>query len=121
MPLHRPRASLPRPALPRRTPARRRSLETESADEVAAEWVARWNAGDYAGMYALTSGTVRRTIPLEEFASRYQGIVDRAELHSVQAEITGAAGDTPRVPFRVTIRIGHRRGVQRGEHPAAGA
>ena len=46
-------------------------------------------------MYALTSGTVRRTIPLEEFVSRYQGIVDRAELQSVRAEITGAAGDTP--------------------------
>jgi penicillin-binding protein 2 len=79
---------------------------TGSADEVAAEWVARWNAGDYAGMYALASGTVRRTIPLEEFASRYQGIVDRAELHSMQAEITGAAGDTPRVPFRVRFESG---------------
>jgi penicillin-binding protein 2 len=81
-------------------------VETRSADEVAADWVARWNAGDYAGMYALTSGTVRRTIPLEEFASRYQGIVDRAELHSVRAEITGAAGDTPRVSFRVTFESG---------------
>ena len=49
---------------------------------------------------------MRRTIPLEEFASRYQGIVDRAELHSVRAEITGAAGDTPRVPFRVTFESG---------------
>jgi penicillin-binding protein 2 len=79
---------------------------TESADDVAAEWVARWNVGDYAGMYALTSGTVRRTIPLEEFTSRYQGIVDRAELHSVRAEITGAAGDTSRVPFRVSFESG---------------
>jgi len=77
--------------------------DAKSADDVAAEWVARWNAGDYAGMYALTSGTVRRTIPPEEFASRYQGIVDRAKLHSVRAEITGAAGDTTRVPFRVTF------------------
>src|SRR3954468_10354323 len=58
---------------------------TESADEVAADWVARWNDGDYAGMYALTSGTVRRTIPLEEFVSRYQGIVDRAALRPVRA------------------------------------
>jgi penicillin-binding protein 2 len=79
---------------------------TESADAVAAEWVARWNDGDFAGMYALTSGTVRRTIPLEEFANRYQGIVDRAELQSVRAEITGAAEDTTRVPFRVTFESG---------------
>ena len=80
--------------------------ETESADEVAAAWVARWNAGDYAGMYALASGTVRRTISLEEFTSRYQGIVDRAELRSVRAEITGTAGATPRVPFRVSFESG---------------
>lgn len=79
---------------------------TETADKVAAEWVARWNDGDYAGMYALTSGTVQRTIALEEFVSRYQGIVDRAELQSVRAEITGAAADTPRVPFRVRFESG---------------
>lgn len=79
---------------------------TESADAVAAGWVAHWNDGDYAGMYALTSGTVQRTIPLEEFVSRYQGIVDRAELSSVRAEITGAAGGAPRVPFRVRFESG---------------
>src|SRR3954467_3667358 len=81
-------------------------VATESADEVAADWVARWNDGDYAGMYALTSGTVRRTIPLEEFVSRYQGIVDRAELQPVRAEITGTAADTSRVPFRATFESG---------------
>jgi penicillin-binding protein 2 len=81
-------------------------VETASADEVAADWVARWNAGDYAGMYALTSGTVRRTISLDEFANRYQGIVDRAELQPVRAEITGSAEDTTRVPFRVTFESG---------------
>jgi penicillin-binding protein 2 len=80
--------------------------ETESADKVAAAWVARWNAGDYAGMYALASGTVRRTISLEEFTSRYQGIVDRAELRLVRAEITGSAGATPPVPFRVSFESG---------------
>ncbi|MDF3042107.1 MAG: penicillin-binding protein 2 [Thermomicrobiales bacterium] len=80
--------------------------QAQSADEVAVEWVARWNAGDYAGMYALTSGTVRRTISPEEFSSRYQGIVERAELHSVRAEISSAAAATPRVPFRVTFESG---------------
>ena len=78
---------------------------TESAGDVAAEWVARWNDGDYAAMYALTSGTVQRTIPLAEFVSRYEGIADRAELNSVRAEITGAA-DTSRVPFRVRFESG---------------
>ncbi|HLL49746.1 MAG TPA: NTF2-like N-terminal transpeptidase domain-containing protein, partial [Thermomicrobiales bacterium] len=77
-----------------------------SADEVAGEWITRWNARDYAAMYALTSGTVRRTLPLEEFTGRYQGIDDRAELHAIRAEITGEAGDMPRVPFRVTFESG---------------
>ena len=77
-----------------------------SADEVAADWLALWTARDYAAMYALTSGTVRRTLPLEEFTGRYQGIDDRAELQAVRGEITGEAGDTSRVPFRVTFESG---------------
>jgi penicillin-binding protein 2 len=72
-----------------------------AADEVAAQWVARWNAGDYAGMYELASGTVRRALPLEEFAGRYQGIVDRAQLSTVRTEVMGDVGDTPRVPIKV--------------------
>lgn len=74
-----------------------------SADEVAAAWVSRWNAGDYAGLYQLTSGTVRRAISEAEFTGRYQGIAERAELRSTQAEVTGAAGETRRVPFAVTF------------------
>ncbi|MGH2618509.1 MAG: penicillin-binding transpeptidase domain-containing protein, partial [Thermomicrobiales bacterium] len=77
-----------------------------SADEVAAQWVALWNAGDYAGLYNLTSGTVRRAMPLDEFAARYQGIVDRAQLSSVRAEVTGEAGDTRRVPIQVAFESG---------------
>ena len=87
--------SSPTPDLPDFTP-----------DDVAAQWVARWNAGDYAGMYELASGTVRRSLPLEEFAGRYQGIADRAQLNSVQAEVTGEAGDSRRVPIRVAFESG---------------
>ena len=74
-----------------------------TADEVAAQWVALWNRGDYAGMYALASGTVRRAMPLEEFTGRYQGIVDRAQLSAVQAEVTGEAGDSRQVPIRAAF------------------
>jgi penicillin-binding protein 2 len=77
-----------------------------SADEVAAAWVARWNADDYAGMYDLASGTVRRALPREEFTARYEGIVERAELLSVKAEVTGAVGDTRRAPIRVMFDSG---------------
>jgi penicillin-binding protein 2 len=77
-----------------------------TADEVAVQWVTLWNAGDYAGMYDLASGTVRRALPLEEFAGRYQGIVDRAQLSSVRAEVTGEAGNSRRVPIRVTFESG---------------
>ncbi len=72
-----------------------------TADEVALRWVELWNADDYAGMYDLASGTVRRALPLEEFAGRYQGIVDRAQLSSVRAEVAGDAGNSRRVPIRV--------------------
>ena len=77
-----------------------------TADEVAAEWVRRWNAADYAGMYELTSGTVRRAITRQEFVDRYQAIADRARLRSVVAEVTGTAADTRRVPVHVTFDSG---------------
>jgi penicillin-binding protein 2 len=77
-----------------------------SADEVAAEWVARWNAADYGAMYDLTSGTVQRAISRQEFIDRYQGIADRARLHAVSAEVTGSAADTQRAPIRVTFDSG---------------
>ncbi|HET6346431.1 MAG TPA: NTF2-like N-terminal transpeptidase domain-containing protein, partial [Myxococcota bacterium] len=85
----------PAPAMPDMAP-----------DEVAAQWVARWNAGDYAGMYDLASGTVRRALPLEEFVGRYQGIADRAQLSTVRAEVTGDVGDTRRVPIQVAFESG---------------
>ena len=47
-----------------------------TAAEVAAAWVERWNAGDYAGLYDLTSGTVQRSISRDDFVARYQGIVN---------------------------------------------
>jgi penicillin-binding protein 2 len=77
-----------------------------TADEVAVQWVARWNAGDYAGMYDLASGTVRRAMPREEFVGRYQGIVDRAQLNAVQAEVTGDVGDTRQAPIKVDFESG---------------
>jgi penicillin-binding protein 2 len=77
-----------------------------TADDLAQEWVKRWNAGDYSGMYDLTSGTVRRSITREAFTGRYQGIADRAELLSVKAEVTGTAGDSLRVPITVTFDSG---------------
>jgi penicillin-binding protein 2 len=77
-----------------------------TADEVAAAWVARWNAGDYDGMYDLTTGTVRRTISREEFTGRYQGIADRINLRAVTAELTGTAGDSRRAPVAVTFDSG---------------
>ncbi len=81
-------------------------LSNLTADDVAAQWVALWNAGNYAGMYDLASGTVRRALPLEEFVGRYQGIVDRAQLNAVQAEVTGEAGDSRQIPIRVAFDSG---------------
>jgi penicillin-binding protein 2 len=74
-----------------------------TADDVAQAWIARWNAGDFSGMFDLTSGTVHRTITRDDFTSRYQGIVDRAELRTVKAEVTAPAGTGRRVPITVAF------------------
>jgi penicillin-binding protein 2 len=73
--------------------------------EVAAAWVERWSAGDYAGLYQLTSGTVQRAIPLEDFVARYQGIAERAELTGVRAELAGEIANR-RAPLTVTFDSG---------------
>lgn len=73
--------------------------------EVAAAWVARWSAGDYAGMYQLTSGTVQRVLPLDEFVARYQGIAERAELTAIRAELAGDITGR-RAPVAVTFDSG---------------
>jgi penicillin-binding protein 2 len=77
-----------------------------SPDEVAAAWVARWNAGNFAGMYELTTGTVRRSISLQDFTDRYRGIAERAELTSVRAEVTGSESGRRQVPIRVSFDSG---------------
>ena len=76
-----------------------------SEDDVAAAWVDRWSAGDYAGMYQLTSGTVQRAIPLDDFVARYQGIAERAELTTVHAELAGDI-TSRRAPISVTFDSG---------------
>lgn len=77
-----------------------------SPDEIAADWVQRWNAGDFAGMYQLTTGTVRRALSQQDFTDRYEGIAERAELSSVQAKVTGPASDERQVPIRVSFTSG---------------
>lgn len=76
-----------------------------SEAEVAAAWVERWNAGDYAGLYQLTSGTVQRAVPLDAFVARYQGIAERAQLTAVNATVTGAI-TARRAPLAVTFTSG---------------
>jgi hypothetical protein len=77
-----------------------------TASEVAQDWVDRWNIGDYAGMYALTSGTVRRAISRDDFIARYQGIVERAQLSPVQAAVTGVPDDERGVPIDIAFTSG---------------
>lgn len=77
-----------------------------TAEDVAAAWVERWNAGDFAGLYDLTSGTVQRSISRDDFVARYQGIAQRAELRAVHAEIDPGADVGRRVPITVTFDSG---------------
>src|SRR3954454_21749131 len=77
-----------------------------SPDEIAADWVRRWNAGDFAGMYELTTGTVRRSLSRQDFTDRYEGIGERAELSSIKAEVAGKPTDDRQVPIRVSFTSG---------------
>ncbi len=105
-----PAIASPAPDVPEPTPAAQSAelavaspaVPDMSEADVANAWVERWSAGDYAGMYQLTSGTVQRAIPLDEFESRYQGIVERAELTAVRAELTGDVSGR-RAPIAVTF------------------
>ncbi len=110
---HAPAVASPAPGAPKPTAAAQNAelavaspaAPDLSEADVAAAWASRWSAGDYAGMYQLTSGTVQRAIPLDDFVARYQGIAERAELAAVHAQLAGDISGR-RAPITVTFDSG---------------
>ncbi len=72
-------------------------------DEVAADWAAAWNAGDYDALYAMLGGRARRAIDRETFVQRYVAIAERAGLDGVAAEVAGPPAPDGDVPLRVAF------------------
>lgn len=70
---------------------------------VAENWVALWEAGDYAAMYELTSIPNRESMSQDEFVSRYTSIEQEAGLTKIAADISGDAGLDGSVPIEVTF------------------
>lgn len=79
------------------------SVDVGVPTRVAENWVAFWETGDYASMYAMTSSATKQTISEEEFIARYTDIQQEAGLTKIVAEVAGDADLEGAVPFKVTF------------------
>lgn len=79
------------------------AVDTSLPTSIAGNWMAHWEAGDYASMYALTSNATHQDMTEEEFVERYQNIENEAGLTNVNADVTGEASLEGAVPFKVTF------------------
>ena len=69
--------------------------------ELAADWAAKWQAGDFQGMYGLLSDAARKETTQDAFVERYQAIYDRATITGVAVTMDQAAiaPDVDAIPF----------------------
>lgn len=70
--------------------------------EVAHEFLRRWQAQDYQGMYALVSSDVQAQMPQERFVQRYQAIAEEATIVGIDFELLQPQ-NVESYPYRVTI------------------
>jgi penicillin-binding protein 2 len=79
------------------------AVDVSLPTSIAKNWMALWEAGDYAGMYNLTSNATHQSMTEDEFVERYTNIEGEAGLTAVTAEVTGDATLEGTVPFKVTF------------------
>jgi penicillin-binding protein 2 len=77
-------------------------VNPRSPREVAQEFLRRWQAQDYQGMYALVSSEVQAQVPQEQFVQRYQAIAEEATITGIDFELLRPQ-DGASYPYRVTI------------------
>lgn len=80
------------------------AIDTNAPVRVAENWLAAWETADYDGMYNMTSSATQKSITREAFVERYSGIVTKAGLTSVKANITGDPGLDGKVPYTITLK-----------------
>ncbi len=73
-------------------------------DEVVAEYVDRWSAGDYDGLYDLLSTEAQQGVSREDFVGRYTDIASEAGLTDLKAAVTGDPNLQTEVPIRVEMQ-----------------
>ncbi len=73
--------------------------------ELAADWAATWQTGDFQAMYGLLSDAARDTISEDDFVARYQAIYDRATITNVVVTLgtDPLAADADAVPFNAAF------------------
>lgn len=79
------------------------SVDVGAPTRIAENWISFWEAGDYAGMYDLTTEATRKTMSRDEFVSRYTDIQQEAGLTKIEADVSQSAGLDGSVPFTVTF------------------
>jgi len=79
------------------------SVDVGAPTRIAENWAALWEAGDYAGMYDLTSQATQTALSREDFVTRYADIQQEAGLTKIQAEVADSAGLDGSVPIKVTF------------------
>lgn len=67
-----------------------------------------WEAGDYAGMYAMLSPLSQDSLPQEEFAERYQEVEGTASINGIEHEIVSSLVNpqAAQVRYRLTLHSG---------------
>jgi penicillin-binding protein 2 len=94
----------PSPVLP--TPAVT-SITPPNPEGVVAQFLDRWVAGDYGGMYALLSPLSQDGISPEDFIERYENVHRAAALTGLEYEILSSLVVNPRsaqVAYRLTLQ-----------------
>ena len=90
---------------PTQTPApTATAVDVNAPRRIAENWLAAWETADYGGMYDMTSSATQKSITRQDFIDRYSGIVAKAGLISVKADVTGDPGLDGKVPFTVTLK-----------------
>ncbi len=76
--------------------------EPRTPREVAHEFLRRWQAKDYQGMYALVSSDVQAQVSQDRFLQRYQAIAEEATITGIDFELLEPQSSDS-YPYRVTI------------------
>ena len=86
------------------SPAEAAVVDPTSPNDVVDAYAARWNAGDYGGLYDLLTTQAQGTIKRQDFIDRYNAIAQEAGLTSVKMTATGDFDLNTSVPVSIEYK-----------------